>query len=216
MGYNAAAAGTDITVFTASIAAVRHLTLASGVLHLLAALGLGAAVGLERELSGQAAGARTHALLALGTALFGLISIEGFARFLVDTSNTNVVVDVSRVASYVAAAVGFIGAGVITKSTNGVHGLTTAASLWIACAIGLACGLGLLALATFVAAASVVTLVIARPIRVLEHRFGQRQQVHLRMISPAADGATEALVVRGELQALHTHARITTASHPDA
>ena len=81
-------------------------------------------------------------------------------------------VDVTRVASYVAAAVGFIGGGVIVKGREGVRGLTTAATLWVTCAVGLACGVGLLALATVVAACALATLLFERPMRSIRRRVG--------------------------------------------
>ncbi len=93
---------------------------------------LGLAMGLEREIDGHEAGARTHALLALGAAVFGLISVGAFDDFITSGSRTNVRVDVTRVASYVAAGIGFLGAGSIMKRSDGPKGLTTAASLWVA------------------------------------------------------------------------------------
>jgi putative Mg2+ transporter-C (MgtC) family protein len=107
---------------------------------LLAAL-LGGILGIERELDGQDAGFRTHLLLALGAGLFGAISAGAFTDF-VSTSATNVQVDVTRVASYVAAGIGFIGGGAILKHRGHITGITTATSLWTGAAVGLAAGLG--------------------------------------------------------------------------
>jgi len=103
---------------------------------------LGAIVGFERESAGQDAGFRTHLLLAVGAALFGVVSVGAWDHFITD-STTNVRVDVTRVASYVAAGVGFIGGGAILKHAGAVRGITTAASLWTAAAIGLSTGVGL-------------------------------------------------------------------------
>ena len=149
-----------------------NLSLLDGALRLGAAALLGGLVGLEREFAGREAGVRTHALLALGAALFALVSVGGFGSFAVASANTNVLVDVTRVASYVAAAVGFIGGGVIVKGREGVRGLTTAATLWVTCAIGLACGVGLLGMATVVAACALATLLFERPMRVVRRRLG--------------------------------------------
>jgi putative Mg2+ transporter-C (MgtC) family protein len=109
--------------------------------RLLLAAVLGAAIGFEREVDGHEAGLRTHLMLALGAALFGLISVGAWDHFAT-SDQTNVRVDVTRVASYVAAGIGFIGAGAIVKHAGGVRGLTTAASLWVVAAIGLAAGVG--------------------------------------------------------------------------
>ena len=105
------------------------------ILRLLLAAGLSAAIGYQRERAGKAAGLRTHILIALGAALFTVVSIFGF----------NGAVDPSRVAAGVVVGVGFIGAGVIFRGMRGegVAGLTTAACIWITAAIGLAAGAGL-------------------------------------------------------------------------
>jgi putative Mg2+ transporter-C (MgtC) family protein len=149
-----------------------HVSLADGAARLAVAAVLGGLVGLEREFAGREAGVRTHALLSLGSALFALVSVGGFSSFAVASADTNVAVDVTRVASYVAAAVGFIGGGVIVKGRGGVRGLTTAATLWVTCAIGLACGVGLLAVASIVAACALATLLFERPMRIVRRRLG--------------------------------------------
>src|SRR4029078_12184913 len=71
---------------------------------------LGAVVGIERESAGQEGGFRTHLLLAAGAALFSVASVGAFDSFITD-SDTNVQIDVTRIASYVAAGIGFIGGG---------------------------------------------------------------------------------------------------------
>ena len=81
-------------------------------------------------------------LLALGAALFGAMSIGAFEGFIADSSDTNLRVDVSRIASYVAAGIGFIGGGTILKHRGTITGITTATSLWTTAAVGLAAGLG--------------------------------------------------------------------------
>jgi putative Mg2+ transporter-C (MgtC) family protein len=142
------------------------------VVRLAVATFLGLLIGLERELDGHDAGARTHALLALGAAVFGAISIGAFADFAVASSETNVRVDVTRVASYVAAGIGFIGAGAIVRYEVGVKGLTTAASLWVAAGVGLAAGLGFWAGAIAGAVLTLLTLLAERPMRWLRTRAG--------------------------------------------
>ena len=105
------------------------------------AVGLGILIGLERELSGKAAGLRTQTVVALGSALFVLISKYGF----LDVLGTNKsMVDPSRVASLVVSGIGFIGAGLIfVQRDQAVRGLTTAASVWLTAAVGSAAGAGL-------------------------------------------------------------------------
>ena len=107
-------------------------------LRLLAAMAMGGLIGLERELRAKDAGLRTHFLVALGSALFTLVSQYGFGADLKDSS---------RVAAQVVSGIGFLGAGTIIFQKNVVHGLTTAAGLWGTAAIGLSCGTGMFAVA---------------------------------------------------------------------
>lgn len=132
---------------------------------------LGGALGIEREVQGHAAGLRTHMLLSLGAAVFALVSVTGFDAFIAG-SQSNVRVDPGRIASYVAAGVGFIGGGAILKRDDHVRGLTTAASLWVAAAIGVACGLGLWLIPLVAAGFALVSLAILRPFsRWFDRRF---------------------------------------------
>ncbi|MBO4756418.1 MAG: MgtC/SapB family protein [Bacteroidales bacterium] len=104
------------------------------IFRLVAAGLLGGLIGLEREFRAKEAGVRTHFIVALGSALFMIISefaFEGKQH------------DAARVAAQVVSGIGFIGAGVIIFQRNVVRGITTAAGLWVAAAIGLACGDGM-------------------------------------------------------------------------
>ena len=116
------------------------------ILRIFVAALLGGAIGLEREYRAKEAGMRTHFLVALGSALFMIVSAYGFEGALGSPEHRW---DVSRVAAQVVSGIGFIGAGTIIfhKSENVVRGLTTAAGLWVTAAIGLACGGGLYILA---------------------------------------------------------------------
>lgn len=104
------------------------------IFRLVAAGLLGGLIGMEREFRAKEAGVRTHFIVALGSALFMIISefaFEGKQH------------DAARVAAQVVSGIGFIGAGVIIFQRNVVRGVTTAAGLWVAAAIGLACGDGM-------------------------------------------------------------------------
>jgi putative Mg2+ transporter-C (MgtC) family protein len=144
---------------------------------------LGALVGLERESAGQDAGFRTHLLLSLGAALFGAVSV----------ATTNVQVDVTRVASYVAAGVGFIGGGVILKHAGAVRGITTAASLWTAAAIGLASGVGFWVGAVTATAVALVALAGLKP---LSDWVGRRSHPPSSLIVLVASPAVGVEVLR--------------------
>ena len=110
-------------------------------LRLFVALLLGGVIGIEREYRSKEAGFRTHFLVALGSALFCIVSQYGFGVDLKDSS---------RVAAQVVSGIGFLGAGTIIFQKNALRGLTTAAGLWVTAAIGLACGTGMYVVAIIV------------------------------------------------------------------
>lgn len=116
------------------------------MLRFALAVALGSAVGLERESRNKIAGVRTHALVALGAAIFA--SAGAFA--VVDGDGT-------RVAAQVASGIGFIGAGAIVQGRGSVSGVTTAATLWVSAALGLACAFGMY---TTALAAGTATLIV--------------------------------------------------------
>ena len=121
------------------------------VIRLLAAALLGAAIGYERELRTKSAGIRTHVLVALGSALFMIISIYGFK----DVKQF----DAARVAAGVVTGIGFLGGGIIIKlQKSHIIGLTTAAGLWVTAAIGLAVGCGMFELSILCTAVTIFCL----------------------------------------------------------
>lgn len=120
---------------------------------------LGALIGLERELTDQSAGLRTHISVALGAALFAIVSAYGFEEFVQPRADSNYQVDVTRVASNIVTGVGFLGGGAIIKQGATVRGLTTAASMWVTAAVGMAVGLGSYLMAWVSTAALLVALV---------------------------------------------------------
>ena len=141
------------------------------ILRIFVAALLGGAIGLEREYRAKEAGFRTHFLVALGSALFMIVSAYGFEGALGSPEHRW---DVSRVAAQVVSGIGFIGAGTIIfhKSENVVRGLTTAAGLWVTAAIGLACGGGLYILAAF---STVLVLVGLEAFRIILKRFDKKR-----------------------------------------
>src|SRR5205823_8081234 len=108
--------------------------------ELALALLLSSLIGLERESRQKSAGLRTHTLVGVGSALFMEVSIHGFGALL---GHDGVALDPSRVAAQVVSGIGFIGGGLIFVKKDAVRGLTTAATIWLTCAIGMACGGGL-------------------------------------------------------------------------
>lgn len=104
------------------------------VIRLTVASVLGAVLGFERESRGKAAGVKTHMLVSLGAAIFVLVPHQAGV----------LPAEMTRVIQGIVSGIGFIGAGAILKSqaTNQIHGLTTAAGIWMTAAIGVAAGLG--------------------------------------------------------------------------
>lgn len=97
------------------------------IIRLLAATAAGAAIGLEREINNKSAGLRTNTLVAIGAAIYVLISLE-----VLNESEG----DASRIVGQIITGIGFLGAGVILHRGPSVHGLTTAATIWCSAALG--------------------------------------------------------------------------------
>ena len=112
---------------------------------IILAVALGGIVGLERELRGKVAGLRTNILICLGAAVFTIISRQMALKY--DASAV-------RIAAQIVTGVGFLGAGAIIQDRGGIHGLTSAATIWLVASIGMACG------AQFYQLALVTTLVV--------------------------------------------------------
>ncbi|MCB9442443.1 MAG: MgtC/SapB family protein [Mycolicibacterium sp.] len=130
-----------------------------------AGLGLGAAIGLERQWRSRNAGLRTAALVSLGAALF--VIMGGFSFAGVHDA------DPTRVAAQVASGIGFLGAGVIMKEGANISGLNTAATLWAAAAVGSLAGAGMFAPAAIGTAAVMLANIVLRPVgRALDRTHG--------------------------------------------
>lgn len=127
--------------------------------HLAAALGFGAAIGLERQWRARMAGLRTNALVAGGAALFVLLSQYGFMGTV-----SEVQYDGSRVAAQIVSGIGFLGAGVIMRDGLSVRGLNTAATLWCSAAVGCLAGTGMFVLAAFGTVGVVGANLLLRPL----------------------------------------------------
>jgi putative Mg2+ transporter-C (MgtC) family protein len=142
------------------------------ILRLLLAASLAGLLGVERELTDQPAGFRTHILVGLGSALFAIISAYGFQAVIAEGPSGQVVsADVTRVASQIVVGIGFLGGGAILKYGANVRGLTTAANLWITAAIGTAVGIGALLMGTVTTVIALGALAGLRPLRSILRRF---------------------------------------------
>lgn len=132
------------------------------MLRLLLAAGLGAAIGIEREFRRKPAGLRTNMLIAVGAALFTTVSVQ-----LGAISNTP-----DRIAAQIVTGIGFLGAGAILRRDRSVHGMTTAATIWVNAAVGMAAGAGEYAMA---AVATAITLIVLAALQPLETYFERRR-----------------------------------------
>jgi len=125
------------------------------ILRLLLATALGAIIGFQREKAGKQIGLRTHILICVGAALFTIASIYGFGA----------TGEAARIAAGVVVGVGFLGAGAIIRSGEGiVAGLTSAATIWAVAGIGLAAGAGLYLISAV--ATAIVLSVLFLPSRI--------------------------------------------------
>jgi putative Mg2+ transporter-C (MgtC) family protein len=129
------------------------LTLKQFTINILAALLMGLAIGLERQLRQHTAGLRTNALVSLGAALFVSLSM------LVDNESSS-----TRIAGQVVTGIGFLGGGVILREGFTVRGMNTAATLWCTAAVGTLAGSGYVSEATVGTVAILVLNVALRPL----------------------------------------------------
>src|SRR5712691_8682527 len=160
------------------------------MLRLGVAIVLGSVVGIEREINEHSAGMRTIALVTLGCALFTIVSAYGFLGLL---GIARVTLDPTRIASYIVAGIGFLGAGTIFMSREGerIKGLTTAATIWVMAAIGIACGAGLLLEAIVTTLLVLVVLVV---FRYLEQLILRRERANSQHIQVEAEAVTGQLI----------------------
>jgi putative Mg2+ transporter-C (MgtC) family protein len=134
--------------------------------RLLLAAALGAALGFERELWQKSAGLRTNILIAVGSALFTMMSIE-----LAGGPGA----DPTRIAAQIVTGIGFLGAGAIMRTGVGVQGLTTAATVWVNAAVGVAAGGGKYHLAVIGTAITLAALLVLVPAERAIDRFSTRK-----------------------------------------
>ena len=123
------------------------LTFADISIRLLIATLFGSIIGWEREIKSRPAGLRTHILVCVGATIIALIQkeimFESLQTALSYPDLAGIIrSDPARLICQVVSGIGFIGAGTIVRNKNSVHGITTAASLWVTAAVGLSVGMG--------------------------------------------------------------------------
>lgn len=142
------------------------------VARLLLAAVLGAIIGLEREWRSRPAGLRTHILVCVAAATFGILTVEisHAPMFQVDALKNAVQVDPLRAVEAITAGIAFLAAGSIMFSKGEVHGLTTGAGMWLAGAIGLSMGFGFWQVAGL---GTVLVLIVLGLLHTFEVRLGR-------------------------------------------
>ena len=132
---------------------------------------LGGVLGFEREWRGKNAGLRTNTLIAMGSTLFTMMSID------VSTGSGG---DSTRIASGIVTGIGFLGAGAIMRTGAGIKGLTTAAMIWVNAAIGVAVGGGETRVAVIATIVALVVLVVLDPVERALARRRRRERLPRR------------------------------------
>lgn len=170
-------------------------------LPLFAAVLAGGLIGLEREWRGRAAGFRTHILVCLASALLMEAAVSQAAWRFAPLAGTEIVSDPTRMAHGVLTGIGFLCAGVIFRTGFSIHGLTTAASLWITASIGLLFGAGLFILGAVGAVLTLAILVGLRMVnRGLPQKFIVDAEVVWRRADIEAEDRIEALIAEVDRQ----------------
>jgi putative Mg2+ transporter-C (MgtC) family protein len=168
---------------------------------LLGALVAGSLVGIERGHRGQPAGFRTHALLAVTSAMLMLGAGHQYEWMNLAAPETVVRIDPVRMAHGILTGVGFLCGGVIFREGFSVHGLTTAASLWTTSALGVLFGMGVWSLAI---GGTIVTLAILGLFRMVDTWLPQQQVAEIT-IRYKREGAPDAKAIRAMLRGLGLH-----------
>lgn len=135
------------------------------IFQLLLSMILGIVIGADRETVGKEAGIKTYSLVAVGSTMFAILSMNPIFP------------DNARIISQIIVGIGFIGAGLIIFHQNKVHGLTTAAALWVMAAIGAAVGMKYYFVAVFGTAVIMIVLYGFRKLKLEEriHKLSQNK-----------------------------------------
>lgn len=132
------------------------------ILPVVAAMTAGGLIGIERTYHGHPAGFRTHILVCMTSCLLMIAAMHQSTWDFTPLPGQNVVIDPTRMSHGLLTGIGFLCAGVIFREGFSVHGLTTAASLWVTSAIGVLFGVGMLDLALLGSGATITVLAILR------------------------------------------------------
>ena len=154
--------------------------------RLLLAAVFAALIGFEREWRNRPAGLRTHILVCVASAAFGILTIEIIHAPMF--SGEHVKLDPIRLVEAVTAGIAFLAAGVVIFARGEVHGLTTGAGMWLAGAIGVACGLGLWQIAGL---ATLIALIVLGLMHMLEVKLDLNEGPDYALTGAKDEGARQ-------------------------
>lgn len=143
------------------------------MVRILVGTALGGVIGYERDIHGRPAGLRTHALVALASATFMVVSTH-LVYYQGYRAGDFTEVDGSRIAASVVSGIGFLAGGAILRTGFSVQGLTTAAGLWLVAAIGLCAGAGMYLESMAATAIGVAALTLLRRFEDKDDRIRRR------------------------------------------
>lgn len=147
------------------------------------AIACGVLLGIEREVKDKPAGLRTMVLITVGSALYMIVS--ELLPIVAEGMETTLRVDPGRVAAQVVTGIGFLGAGAIIQARGAVHGLTTAAVIWVAAGIGLCVGAGFPLLGLGATLIVILSLLVLDPLRLWLSRRADLQEIYIRIPNDA-------------------------------
>ena len=156
------------------------------VLRIAVGTALGGVIGYERDIHGRPAGLRTHAVVALASATFMVVSTH-LAFYQHYHQGDFIEIDGSRIAASVVSGIGFLAGGAILRNGFSIQGLTTAAGLWLVAAIGLCAGGGMYIESVAATVIGIAVLTILRRFEDKDDRIRRRLQLSLAAIAPTAD-----------------------------
>ncbi len=159
-----------------ALSVLPHIVLPESLARLLMSCALGGVVGFEREWRHRDSGLRTNMLIAMGAALFTIMSAELAGPATADKS---------RVASNIVQGIGFLGAGLILHTRNRVLGLTSAATVFVVAAIGMTCGDGMYLTAL---CATGLLLCALQVVGALENKLGRKRIPMLYEVRAVLEG----------------------------
>lgn len=181
------------------------------VLRIIVGMLLGGVIGYERDIHKRPAGLRTHAVVALASATFTVVSthIAYFQHYHVGDFTE---IDGSRIAASVVSGIGFLAGGAILRNGITVQGLTTAAGLWLVAAIGMCAGAGMYIESVAATVVGIAALTVLRRFEDKDNRIRRRLAITIRDASTTADDLMKKLRARDVLATLEGWSKDTSGS----